>query len=147
MGRACTVCSHPARDAIDAALAESSSKRRIAAHHAISEQAVRRHADRHLPRTLRRAVEASEDARADDLLGLARRTQQEALEVLEQAKADGNLGGVLQAIDRIHKGTALLATLLDRHPPKAPRTFADLMRRAEERTLTVRWAGTEAADE
>lgn len=31
---------------------------------------------------------------------------------MEQAKAEGNLGGVLQAIDRVQKVTALLATLL-----------------------------------
>jgi hypothetical protein len=34
-------------------------------------------------------------------------------EVLEAAKANGNLGGVLQAIDRIQKGCALLATLAE----------------------------------
>jgi hypothetical protein len=33
--------------------------------------------------------------------------------VLEAAKASGNLGGVLQAIDRIQKGAALLATLAE----------------------------------
>src|SRR5262245_51652827 len=46
------------------------------------------------------------------------RWQREALGVLEFATADGNPGGVLQVIDRLQKGVALLATLAERgHEP------------------------------
>src|SRR5262245_20634424 len=47
------------------------------------------------------------------------RWPREALGVLEFAKADGNPGGVLQVIDRLQKGVALLATLAERgHEPR-----------------------------
>ncbi len=52
--------------------------------------------------------------------------------MLEQAKADGNLGGVLQAIDRLQKGTVLLTSLLEAQNPSGAATFADLARRAAE---------------
>jgi hypothetical protein len=113
MPRACTVCTHPERTAIDRALVESTPKRRVATRYGLVESAVRRHAAAHLPAKLALAAKAAEVTEADDLLGTARRVQREALEVLEAAKANGNLGGVLQAIDRIQKGAALLATLAE----------------------------------
>ena len=50
--------------------------------------------------------------------------------MLERAKAGDNLGGVLQAIDRLQKGTVLLTGLLETQQASAPRTLADLARRA-----------------
>ena len=107
MSRACSICTHPERDAIDRALVAATPKRRVAAECGVNEASVRRHAARHLPGALVKASVVEEVARADDLLGLAHRLQHEALAVLEQAKADGNLAGVLQAIDRLQKGTVL----------------------------------------
>lgn len=78
------------------------------------ESSVRRHAAAHLPTKLALAARAEEATEADDLHATARRVQREALDVLETAKANGNLGGVLQAADRIQKGCALLATLTER---------------------------------
>ncbi|HEU4700688.1 MAG TPA: hypothetical protein VFS40_16000 [Gemmatimonadales bacterium] len=69
MPRRCTVCAHPERDAIDAALvADRDGNRRIASQHGLSEIAVRRHRENHLPETLAKAAEAEEAARGDDLL-------------------------------------------------------------------------------
>ena len=113
MPRACTVCTHADRDAIDRALVEAAPMRRIAAEHSLAETSMRRHAARHLPTTLVLAAEAAEVMRADDLLGEERRLHREALEA---AKASGHLGATLQAIDRAQRSVALLAGLFDRLP-------------------------------
>jgi len=130
MPRPCTICSNPEKTAIDSALIEATPYRRIASEYNLSEAAVRRHAKRHLRETIararvlrrvdeERAIEQATQAvvtreidRADDLLKLAERLQTEALDVLERAKVAGNLGGVLQAIDRLQKGVVLLGGLL-----------------------------------
>lgn len=132
MPRACSVCTHSSRDAIDRALVESAPMRRIAAEHGLAETSVRRHAERHLSSTLVLAAEAAEVTRADGLLAEARRLHGEAVGALEAAKAAGNLGAVLQAIDRAQRSVVLLSTLLDRMPSAAtaPGTLADLIRAA-----------------
>jgi len=130
MPRACTICTSAERDAIDRALVEGKPKRRIAAECGVDEASVRRHAAKHLPGVLVKAHAAQEVLRADDLMGLARRLQEEALEVLERPKAGDNLGGVLQAIDRLQKGTVLLTGLLETQQASEPRSFAELARRA-----------------
>jgi hypothetical protein len=114
MPRICTICTHPDRIAIDKAVVSQAPNRQIASLHGVSESAVRRHARSHLPKTLVVATQVEAVTNADDLLAQVQRFQREALGVLEAAKADGNLGGVLQAIDRLQKGVALLATLGER---------------------------------
>lgn len=126
MPRICTICNHTARGAIDKAIVSQAPNRQIASLHGVSEAAIRRHARSHLPKTLVKAAQVEAVANADDLLDQAQRFQREALGVLEVAKADGNLGGVLQAIDRLHKGVALLATLAERGH--------------ESKELVVRWS-------
>lgn len=116
MSRACSVCTHPSRDAIDQALVESAPIRRIAADHGLAETSMRRHAERHLPSTLVLAAEVAEVTRASGLLAEARRLHGEAVAALETAKAQGNLGAVLQAIDRAQRSVVLLSTLLERMP-------------------------------
>ncbi len=93
MPRSCSICTHPRRDAIDAALVTAQPKRRIAAECGVNEASVRRHAAAHLPRSLMKAAAVEEAVRVDDPLGLAQRLQRDALDVLEQAKVSGNLGG------------------------------------------------------
>ena len=69
MPRRCTVCAHPEREAIDAALvAGSDSLRTIAARFGVSKSSLIRHRDKHLPETLTKAQDAQEVARADDPL-------------------------------------------------------------------------------
>src|SRR5262245_59736664 len=119
MPRLCTICHHPDRSAIDKAVVSQAPNRQIASLHGVSEAAIRRHARSHLPATLVKAAQVEAVAEAGDLLAQAERLQREALGVLEAAKTDGNLGGVLQAIDRLQKGVALLATLAERgHEPR-----------------------------
>ncbi len=111
MPRICHVCSHPNRDAIDAAIVNQVPTSDISGLHGVSGDSIRRHGRNHLPGRLVRAGEIKAVAAADDLLGQALRLQEEALGVLELAKADGNPGGVLQAIDRLQKGLVLMGSL------------------------------------
>ena len=68
MPRSCTICTHPQREAIDAALAVGEPNRRIAAQYGLSEASVRRHKAEHLPAHLTQAQQAQDVAQADDLL-------------------------------------------------------------------------------
>jgi transposase-like protein len=48
VGRPCTICSHPQREAINQALAEGDSFRDVAARYAVSKTAVHRHWQAHI---------------------------------------------------------------------------------------------------
>jgi hypothetical protein len=72
MARACTVCTHPSREAIDRALVASEAQRALADRYGLSEAAVRRHAASHLPAALARAQQAADVASADSLLARLR---------------------------------------------------------------------------
>jgi transposase-like protein len=52
MPRVCTVCVHPEREAIDAALVSGTAYTEIARTHEVGREAVRRHANRHLSAAL-----------------------------------------------------------------------------------------------
>jgi transposase-like protein len=112
MPRTCTVCVHPQRHAIEKALVGGTPNRRIATQHGLSEAAVRRHADAHLPVALVQAQEAQEVAQALDVLQQLRTINGAALTVLRDARiaSDGELA--LKAIDRILKQIELQAKLL-----------------------------------
>lgn len=75
MGRKCSVCSHPDRAAIDELLVGGGSNRGIARQFSLTADAVERHARAHLPKTLTRAAEVTEVARADGLFAQLREQQ------------------------------------------------------------------------
>lgn len=58
-GRPCTVCTHGERTAIDKALVRGTAFRRIAKDYGLSEAAVRRHANNHVPKLLEDAAGAA----------------------------------------------------------------------------------------
>lgn len=112
MPRPCTVCAHPDRDAIDRALVAGEPNRRIAARRAVSEQAVRRHKDDHLPAHLARAHAADAEADADDLLARLRSLNRETADVLREAKGAKDHELRLKAIARAEKQIELEGRLL-----------------------------------
>ncbi|HTF33698.1 MAG TPA: hypothetical protein VK714_08355 [Myxococcota bacterium] len=124
MPQPCTICRNLQRDAIDRALVEATPKRLIAAQHGLAESALRRHAAAHLPKALVKETEAQGVAHEDDLVGTLQHALRETHAVLEHAKATGNWGGVLQAIDRIAKCAALLATLAQSEATQLSNRFA-----------------------
>lgn len=118
-GRACTICTHGHRDAIDKALVSGTPNRRIAAHYRLAEASVRRHAKNHLPERLSLAQEATNVANADGLLRQLEQLQHRTLGILTEAETAGDLGTALRAIREARGNFELLARLvgeLDERP-------------------------------
>ena len=119
MPRVCSVCTHPDRPAIDQALAGGKPLRETSALFRVSEDALWRHREDHLPATLAKAAEAAEAARADDLLAEVRDLKARALGILDTAEAAGDLRAAVAAIREARGCIELLAELaheLDRRP-------------------------------
>ncbi len=95
MPRTCTICAHEQSDAIDRALVLGLPNRRIAAQHGVTEQAVRRHKDNHLPALL---AEAQRHVRADTLMARLEHYTQSAHGIRHKAEASGDLRTALAAI-------------------------------------------------
>ncbi len=117
--RTCTICHHPELEAIDKALASGASNRATASLYDVSEAAVRRHKDNHLPATLARAEEVKEVARADDLLRQLKALQNKTLSLLLKAEGAGDLRTALSGIREARGNLELLAKLsgeLDERP-------------------------------
>lgn len=112
MPRACTVCSHPGREAIDRAIVEGMPNRRIAAQRDVTERAVRNHKANHLPATLVKAQDAQEVAEADDLLAQVRGLQIRTLSILEAAEGASQHRTALSAIKEARSNLELLAKLV-----------------------------------
>jgi hypothetical protein len=70
MPRACSICSHEHRDAMEDAFIAGQAKRRIASQHGVTERAVRYHMREHLPALLALARDAERAARADITVSL-----------------------------------------------------------------------------
>jgi hypothetical protein len=112
MPRSCTICGHPDREAIDQALVEGRPNRRIAAHHDVTERAVRNHKANHLPASLAKAQEAEEVAQADELLDQVQDLQRRTLAILEAAEETNQHRTALSAIREARSNLELLARLL-----------------------------------
>jgi len=112
MARACTVCAHADRPAIDRALVAGGVLAAIAAKYRVSPDAVERHSAAHLPRALVKAQAAQEVAHADDLLAQVRSLQDRALAILGTAEQDGDFKVALGAIREARGNLELLAKLL-----------------------------------
>ena len=98
MPRVCTICAHPDRDAIDAAIINGEPNRRIATRCVVSEAAIRRHRADHLSLRLTAAHDVQEAATADDLLTQVQHLATRALAILSAAEADGDRRIALGAI-------------------------------------------------
>jgi hypothetical protein len=96
MARRCTVCDHPAREAVDRELVAGGSNRAVACQFGVNRSAVQRHAARHLPKHLAEAAEAERVSDAGSLLAQVQGMlvkARHALDRAEQAK-DDRLGAV-----------------------------------------------------
>src|SRR3712207_9300377 len=103
MPRRCTVCDHSERHNIDGALVSGTPYRSVAKRFGLSESAVYRHKNEHLPAHLLKAREAEEVAQADDLLEQVRNLQAHALDILERAEKAGDLKTALAAISQARR--------------------------------------------
>src|SRR3569623_2367752 len=112
MARLCTICTHPQRSAIAAAMLSGEALRRVAPQFGISDTALRRHRKDHLPIVLGQAHQAAEIARADDLLDRVRVLEQKAEMLLASAEQAGDVRTALLAIREARGCLELLAKLL-----------------------------------
>src|SRR4029077_3101391 len=69
MPRTCTVCRHPDRESVNAALVASEPERAIASRFGLSRCALQRHKANHLPVLLTKAVAEAEIVEAETLVG------------------------------------------------------------------------------
>ena len=111
MPRRCTVCQHPERAAIDRALVRGEPTRGLAARYgSVSREALWRHKEDHLPQALAKAQEASEVARADDLLRELMSLRAKAISLLLKAEQSGDYRTALQGI---REARGCIETLLE----------------------------------
>jgi hypothetical protein len=112
--RVCTICVHPERLDIEAALVAGEPCPAIAALYRVSEDALLRHKQNHLPAHLAKAQEAAEVVQADGLLARLLSLNGETMEILKEAREgkvkDNELA--LKAIARAEKQLELQAKLL-----------------------------------
>lgn len=112
MPRRCTVCAHPEVEEINRALVTGEPYRSVAnRYESLSQAAVQRHQENHLPATLARAKEAEEASRADELLRQVRALQSKTLSILLKAEGTGDLRTALGAIREARGNIELLAKL------------------------------------
>ncbi len=119
MPRTCTVCVHPEREAIDRALVAGEPFRGIARTYRVSDDAVARHRESHLPERLAKAEAAAEVAQADDLLREVRALRSKAYSLLLKAEAAGDYRTALAGVREARACLELLGELegeLDRRP-------------------------------
>lgn len=119
MPRACTICAHAERVAIDAALAAGVSYRDIALQFAVGFMAVQRHASIHVAQAVAQSQAASQAAReavaegaALDVVKQLRAINSTTTAILQEAREahDGELA--LKAVDRLQRQIELQAKLL-----------------------------------
>jgi hypothetical protein len=119
MSRPCTVCNHPERQAIDAALVTGTPQRDLAGRHGLSQAALQRHNSEHLPAALLKAKDAGEVAHADVLLKQVRGVQSRAVKILDKAEESAQLDTALRALREVRACIELFAKLtgdLDERP-------------------------------
>jgi hypothetical protein len=117
--RACTVCSHEERDAIEDAFIAGVPKRRIATQYGVGEKAVRHHIREHLPALLTLARDAERASRADSLLDRIEALQSRPLAILEATEQTQDHRVALSAIREARGNLELIGEVtreLDRTP-------------------------------
>src|SRR5829696_288064 len=131
MPRACSICGHEHRDAMEDAFIAGQAKRRIASRYGITERAVRYHMREHLPALLALARDAERAARADTLLDRMEALQSQTLAILD---APEDQRTALAAIAQARRNLELIGEIakeLDRTP-------------TINLELTVEWQGVKA---
>lgn len=112
MSRTCTVCTHPARAAIDQALVAGRSAYDLASLYRVSHDAITRHNASHLPAHVAKAHEDEEARQAIDVVKQLKVINQVSVAILHEARQAGDSGTALKAIDRLQRKIELQAKLL-----------------------------------
>lgn len=119
MPRACSICAHEERDAIEDAFIDGTPKRRIATRYGVGEKAVRHHIREHLPALLALARDAERASRADSLLDRIEALQSRVEAFLDRVEGSENFGATLGAFREMRANLELIGEVtkeLDRTP-------------------------------
>lgn len=128
MARKCSVCQHSQLNEINRAIVRGESKRAIARQYGLSKDAVRRHANNHIPGALMKAKDAEDVAHSDDLFAEVRSLKDKGLGILDEAKKAKDLRVALAAIREVRGCFELLARMVceidrrERERPGRPET-------------------------
>ncbi len=90
MPRVCTVCAHGEAHVVDVELVSRTPYRRIADRFSLSETALKRHSQEHIPKLLAEASRAVEVAGADDLLVELRAIRDNLVRLSDKAEEDSD---------------------------------------------------------
>jgi predicted transcriptional regulator len=112
MSMTCSICKHPERASIEAAIALGTSYRDIAGRFGLSKSAVERHASEHVTQEIKQSQAAQDEARAFDVVKQLREINDVARTIMRESLANKKNGTALFAIDRIQKQLELQAKLL-----------------------------------
>jgi hypothetical protein len=112
MPRTCTICGHPQRAAIEAALVSGMALRNIAKQNGLSATALFRHKEEHIAAAVAQAQEARAEAQALDVVKQLKAINATAMAILAEARKRRDDETALKAMDRIHKQLELQAKLL-----------------------------------
>ena len=111
MPRVCTICTHPEKEAINAALIANEPFRHIAARYGTSTGALQRHKADDLPSIMVKSEEAREVAHADDLVWQIKQLRNKAIGVLGKAETAGDLKTALMGVREARACIELLAEM------------------------------------
>lgn len=112
MPRVCTICFHPEREAIDAAIISGTAYRNIAQQFSVGYSSVSRHADGHIADAIQQSQEAKEEAHGLDVVKQLKDINKISLDILKESRDLKENDMALKAIDRIGKQLELQAKLL-----------------------------------
>jgi hypothetical protein len=107
----CSICTHPEREAIDAALVAGVPNRRIAAQYGMGETSVRRHKDAHIPPLVAQAHDAavvfSADALTAQITGLLAR----GFAILDKSERGDSITDMCAAMREVRGVLTLIAKI------------------------------------
>ncbi len=123
MPRTCTICTHPERANIEAALTAGTSYRNIAKQFDVGFSSINRHAAEHIQETIKQTQTAKEEAHGLDVVKQLQVINGITLAILQEARKDKMHALALSAIDRVQKQIELQAKLvgdIDKPMPQVP---------------------------
>lgn len=111
MSRVCTICTHKDREEIDRRLIRGNSIAGIARYFAVSEDALGRHFENHVPDSLMASPSAQEMARADVLLDDLKSIRTRTEDLLRKADAAGEIRSLPGFLRELREQIKLMAEL------------------------------------
>ena len=111
MARTCTICIHPERAKIEAAVTQGTSYRVISRQFSVGHDSVQRHAAEHIQETIQHVQVAKHEAQSIDVVKQLKTINSVTIAILTEARRANNNLLALSAIDRVQKQIELQAKL------------------------------------